>query len=231
MNLKKVNKQNSKHYSWGFKCNGWHLAKSEQLHIIEEHMPPGTQESKHYHQNSQQFFYILKGKAFFEIEKQEFEVEAREGINIKPQFVHQIKNKGTEDLEFLLISQPSAHGDRFEEPFSGTIPLNLNGRIFKGLENSDNGEVDSTTLFRYHQKKDIVWATYAGGDIKFGTLSGKINGSNLEFYYQHQNTKGEFMTGKCKSEAKIINQKIQLFETWEWTSGDLSKGTSILVEI
>jgi len=109
--------------------------------------------------------------------------------------------------------------------------INLNDKIFKALENSNNGEVDATTLFHYRQEADIVWATYRGGDIKFGTLNGKINDSLLEFYYQHQNIKGEFMTGKCKSEAKVIDGKIRLFETWEWTSGDFSKGTSILEEI
>ncbi len=224
-------KKNSDHYSWGSKCSGWHLLKSNHLHIIEEMMPPNTQEEKHYHNFSEQFFYILKGEATFEVEGQSIELKEREGLHINPKIIHQIKNLGKENLEFVLVSQPSAHGDRINEPFEKESDLNLNGKIFKGLENSDNGEVDATTLFNYRQDKDIVWATYQGGDIKFGTLNGKIIGSNLEFYYQHQNRKGDFMTGKCQSEAKVINGKIRLFETWEWTSGDLSKGTSILEEI
>jgi len=50
--------------------------------------------------------------------------------------------------------------------------------------------------------------------------------------YHQINTKGELMTGVCKSKPEILpNGKIRLRETWQWTSGDLSKGESLLVEI
>ena len=40
------------------------------------------------------------------------------------------------------------------------------------------------------------------------------------------------MTGICFSKPEIMeNGKIRLYETWEWTSGDNSKGNSILEEI
>jgi hypothetical protein len=40
------------------------------------------------------------------------------------------------------------------------------------------------------------------------------------------------MTGKCFSKPEILtNGKIRLHETWQWTSGDLSTGTSIIEEI
>lgn len=39
------------------------------------------------------------------------------------------------------------------------------------------------------------------------------------------------MTGICHSIPEILsNGKIRLHETWEWTSGDLSKGQSIIEE-
>lgn len=58
-------KENSEHYNWGNNCGGWHLVKSERLSVMEELMPPKTQEKKHYHKFSQQFFRILNGKSIF----------------------------------------------------------------------------------------------------------------------------------------------------------------------
>ncbi|HHB51749.1 MAG TPA: n-acetylglutamate synthase [Saprospiraceae bacterium] len=97
--------------------------------------------------------------------------------------------------------------------------------------NTDNGEVSQETIFYYRQKGDIVWATYEGGDILFGTLSGSITGDQLTFTYQHQNLQGDFKTGKCTSIVKFENEKLALHESWEWTCDDYSKGTSVLVEI
>lgn len=109
--------------------------------------------------------------------------------------------------------------------------MNLNEKKFKSIQSSDNGEVNGETIFHYRQRDNIVWATYEGGNILFGTLSGKILDNKLMFLYQHQNNDGEFKTGKCRSIAKVINNKIHLIEKWEWTCDDHSKGQSELVEI
>ncbi len=88
------------------------------MSVIEELMPPGTSEQKHYHEFSQQFFRILKGTATFEIEDSIIEVEAGNGIHIPPKTKHCIKNDQPENLEFLVISEPTTRGDRHEEPFA-----------------------------------------------------------------------------------------------------------------
>ncbi len=111
----KKSKKNSKHYNWGENCSGWHLVESQSLSVIEEMMPPNTQEKKHYHLHAQQFFRILSGTATFEIEDQICEVEAGEGIHILPNTKHRIRNDQPEKLEFIVISEPTSHGDRFEE--------------------------------------------------------------------------------------------------------------------
>jgi hypothetical protein len=49
--------------------------------------------------------------------------------------------------------------------------------------------------------------------------------------YHQVNYNGELMTGICQSTPEILpNGKIRLHEKWEWTSGDKSKGTSIIEE-
>lgn len=114
----KNSKENSEYYKWGNNCSGWHLVKSENLSIIEELMPPNTKEQKHYHNFSEQYFYILKGTATFEIEERIFKVEGRNGISVLPKVTHRIRNDENQDLEFIVISQPTSRGDRINEPFA-----------------------------------------------------------------------------------------------------------------
>ena len=57
------------------------------------------------------------------------------------------------------------------------------------------------------------------------------NLGNIEMRYHQVNENDELMTGICKSAPEILeNGKIRLHEKWEWTSGDKSKGTSIIEE-
>lgn len=110
--------------------------------------------------------------------------------------------------------------------------INYDKRVFKSVLNSETGEVSDETTFYYHQKDNLVWAEYSGGAIVFGTLIAKIleNGV-LEMRYQHLNRNDELMTGKCFSTPEILpDGKIRLREKWQWTSGDLSAGESIIEE-
>jgi hypothetical protein len=113
------------------------------------------------------------------------------------------------------------------------MKISYDKRVFKSVQNSETGEVSGETTFYYHQKDDLVWAEYAGGEIVFGSLIAKVLAdSSLEMRYQHLNRKGELMTGKCVSAPEILeNGKIRLHETWQWTSGDFSKGESVVEEI
>ncbi|MFK7936847.1 MAG: ATP-binding cassette domain-containing protein [Saprospiraceae bacterium] len=107
-----VSTENITPYTWGKICQGWQLANTPQLSVIQELMPPQVAETRHAHRYAQQFFYILKGEATFYIGNKKRIVRANQGIHILPQTVHQIKNESEEELSFLVISQPHAHGDR-----------------------------------------------------------------------------------------------------------------------
>ncbi|HWK56195.1 MAG TPA: cupin domain-containing protein [Parapedobacter sp.] len=105
-------KQHAPHYQWGDNCDGWHLVKTDALSVIQENMPPGTEETLHFHTNAQQFFFILNGTATFEKNGAYVDVGERQGFYIQPGEHHRIFNKTDHDLEFIVISQPMAHGDR-----------------------------------------------------------------------------------------------------------------------
>lgn len=110
-----ITKENSQHYKWGDNCDGWKFLDRENLSVISEKMPSGTSETLHFHKTATQFFYILKGIATFEIEDEIFTVNENEGIEIKTLKKHKISNQTKNDLEFIVISQPTTkNGDRFE---------------------------------------------------------------------------------------------------------------------
>ena len=110
--------------------------------------------------------------------------------------------------------------------------INYNDKIFRPIINSENGETSSETVFYYKQVDNILTSEYSGGKIKYGHLIGLVdNRGNIEMRYHQVNDKDELMTGVCKSKPEILeNGKIRLHETWEWTSGDKSKGQSIIEE-
>ncbi len=78
----------------------------------------------------------------------------------------------------------------------------------------------------------MLTAEYSGGKIKYGHLMGLVDhAGNIEMRYHQVNDKDELMTGICMSKPEILdNGKIRLHENWEWTSGDKSKGSSIIEE-
>lgn len=110
--------------------------------------------------------------------------------------------------------------------------INYNNRTFRPIQNSKNGETSMETIFLYKQIDNVLTSEYSGGKIKYGHLIGLVDDNgNIEMSYHQINDKGELMTGICKSEPKILkNGKIRLYESWEWTSGDKSKGQSIIEE-
>ena len=111
--------------------------------------------------------------------------------------------------------------------------INYNNKKFKSISNSGTGEVDKNTTFHYYQKENIVWGTYNGGKIKFGTLTGIVKqDGTLHFAYQHVNYQNELLTGNCVSTPKMLpNGKLKLHEEWQWTCKDRSSGKSTIEEI
>ena len=107
-----VSRNNAEHYRWGNDCDGWNLVKDENLSVIEEYIPSGAHEVRHYHQKAQQFFYILSGEVMMEVEGRSALLPAGSGIRVLPGARHQISNPSSGAARFLVISQPPSHGDR-----------------------------------------------------------------------------------------------------------------------
>ncbi|MEM1128060.1 MAG: n-acetylglutamate synthase [Bacteroidota bacterium] len=111
--------------------------------------------------------------------------------------------------------------------------ISYEGRQFRAVSNASNGEVSQATRFEYRQRGDVVWATYAGGGVRFGTFIASVDeDGSLDMRYAHVNASGEMMTGECRSTPEILlDGRLRLYETWQWTCGDASTGTSVLEEV
>ncbi|WP_299889426.1 n-acetylglutamate synthase [uncultured Lacinutrix sp.] len=111
--------------------------------------------------------------------------------------------------------------------------FNYNDKKFKAVKNTSNGETSDDTIFHYNQTENILTARYSGGRIVEGHLIGLVSpNGDIDMRYHQINDQGNIMTGICKSTPEILkNGKIRLHEEWQWTSGDKSKGNSIIEEL
>lgn len=107
------------------------------------------------------------------------------------------------------------------------------GKTFRSVSNSSSGDVSSETYFRYHQKGQLVWATYEGGSVQFGTLVAKVGEhGRLDMRYQHLSIDGELKTGECTSVPETLDDgRVRLHETWRWTCGSRDSGRSVIEEV
>lgn len=111
--------------------------------------------------------------------------------------------------------------------------IDYHNKKFRPVSNTENGETSEETIFHYLQQGNILHSTYAGGKITFGHLIGIVDENGyIDMRYHQINDQGQMMTGICHSRPEVMkNGKIRLHETWEWTSGDHSKGSSVIEEI
>lgn len=110
--------------------------------------------------------------------------------------------------------------------------MDYNDKIFLPVYNTENGEVEADTVFHYKQEGRVLTSAYAGGNIIKGHLIGLVDDNGcIDLRYHQVNKKGELMTGHCQSVPEMLpNGKIRPHENWQWTSGDGSKGQSIIEE-
>ncbi|HAU1107402.1 TPA: GNAT family N-acetyltransferase [Legionella pneumophila] len=107
-----VSLNNAPHFKWGQGCDGWWLKNDGQFTVIYEMMPADSCEIKHYHQETEQFFYCLQGQLIIEFESYEQVLQEQEGISIKVGVAHKVKNSFKHSVSFLVVSSPYLPKDR-----------------------------------------------------------------------------------------------------------------------
>lgn len=119
-----------------------------------------------------------------------------------------------------------------KQPQTNHKMIDYNNKTFVTISNTENGETSDETIFIYKQVGSILTSEYSGGPIIKGHLMGLVDeNGHIDMRYHQINIKNEIMTGICKSRPEVLNNgKIRLHERWQWTSGDQSKGESIIEE-
>lgn len=145
---------------------------------------------------------------------------------------HLIEKLGLQYKDLITLPDDDTPLKLYELANPNWININYDGKVFKPLSSVANSETTDETIFIYQQKDNILTATYYGGNIKMGHLIGLVDEmGKIDMRYHQVNKKGELRTGICQSRPEILeNGKIRLYETWEWTSGDCSKGSSVIEE-
>jgi hypothetical protein len=111
--------------------------------------------------------------------------------------------------------------------------ISFEGRRFVSIVNSDDGDVGDGTIFEYHHRGDVVWATYSGAAVRFGTLLARVDAAgNLDMRYQHISADGLLKAGRCQSRPEILpDGRLRLHEQWQWTEGGDGRGASVIEEL
>jgi mannose-6-phosphate isomerase-like protein (cupin superfamily) len=75
--------------------------------LAEATLPPGAATEPHFHPNTEELYYLLRGTGRMRFPESEREVGPGDAIPIPPGAPHQIVNTGTEDLVFLCCCVPA----------------------------------------------------------------------------------------------------------------------------
>lgn len=110
--------------------------------------------------------------------------------------------------------------------------FDFNNKRFALIQNSDNGEVNTETIFHYKQEDNLVTADYYGGTIKYGKIIAELEDDKLNMLYQCFTTDNDLKAGKALAKITLTeNSKIKLSLDWEWLTNGNDKGKSEYIEI
>lgn len=107
-----VDRSTAPHAVWDEVCDAYHLLDRQELSVVEQVVPPGTETEQHAHQRSRQFFYLLRGRLTVGLGRQEHELTPGAGLEIPARTGHHVRNDTDEPAEVLVISSPRVGGSQ-----------------------------------------------------------------------------------------------------------------------
>ena len=114
--------------------------------------------------------------------------------------------------------------------------IDYHDRHFRSVASAGGGgggDVGAGTHFHYRQAGGVVWATYRGGGVAFGTPTAVVGpGGALDVRHGHVSAGGAFRTGRCRSTPEVLpDGRLRLRESWQWTEGGEGGGESVIEEV
>jgi hypothetical protein len=109
--------------------------------------------------------------------------------------------------------------------------FDLNNKTFTLVKNSENGLVNSETIFEYSQDGNLVTADYEGGTIRHGKIIARLEVDQLQMFYQFMTIDGELKAGRAMAALSMTtNDKIRMQLNWQWLTGAFERGISEYIE-
>jgi len=107
--------------------------------------------------------------------------------------------------------------------------IDYEGRRFRKVVR-DASEVP---VARYHQAGDLVWAEFAGGDVRRGSLAGTCtDDGTVTFSYSMVLERGEIVSGRSVNTPQVLDDgRIRLHEAWQRYGDHAESGISYLEEV
>ncbi|TYA74886.1 hypothetical protein [Seonamhaeicola marinus] len=110
--------------------------------------------------------------------------------------------------------------------------INFNNKTFSLVTNSESGQVDDKTIFKYKQDGNLVTADYFGGSVKYGKIIAHLCNDELDMLYQCITTDNELKAGKAIAKISINkDNKIKLSLNWQWLNNTKETGVSEYIEL
>lgn len=108
--------------------------------------------------------------------------------------------------------------------------IDYDGRRFRSTEHEPGADAP---IAWYRQSGDLLWADFAGGAVRRGSLSGRCAADGtLEFTYTMVMVDGAIIAGRCWSTPELLEDgRIRLHEKWERYGTHAAGGVSELEEI
>lgn len=105
--------------------------------------------------------------------------------------------------------------------------IDYNGRRFRKPDS------DPHTVAQYHQEGDLVWADFAGGAVRRGSIAGtRAPDGTLHMGYTMVLTNGEVICGHTVNTPEFTSEgRLRLREEWERYGPHAAAGTSYLDEV
>jgi hypothetical protein len=110
------------------------------------------------------------------------------------------------------------------------MTIDYDGRRFRAAGPGPRGDAPVAS---YRQRGDLVWADFAGGGVRRGSLTGlRRPDDTIDFTYTMVRTDGAVLAGRCRSTPEVLpDGRVRLHEQWERYGRHAATGTSELEEI
>jgi hypothetical protein len=105
--------------------------------------------------------------------------------------------------------------------------INYDGRRFRSVHDP------AAPVAVYRQQDDLVWAEFAGGEIRRGSLTGVCDAHGVvDFAYTMVMANGKIISGHSTNTPEYLaDGRIQLNEVWERFGEHADKGVSAIAEV